>query len=317
MKKLRIAVCCILISALLAALSGCGDKKASSDKGGPADGNKVPQPTPSEVSYEGLSRVYAMDFNIYYLDVAQRADNIIKYINKYSPDVMGLQEVTSEWRSYINKAFVDNGKYAYYGYGRYGTDWSNEKQPTNEAYSLILYNKEMYEQVDQGHFWLSTTPNVYSAQFPGVVSKFPRCTNWVRLKDKKTGGEFVFVDVHLDPENETVRQYSTEVIADQLKQIAGDPLVIMVGDWNAQLTSAPINYLTSNGYENVRYTAKETSKLGTWHDWGNRDQNSWLFGDIILASKGKAHVKKFDVLTDKFDGKFISDHNPLTAEIYY
>jgi endonuclease/exonuclease/phosphatase family metal-dependent hydrolase len=246
------------------------------------------------------------------------AANIIDLIRKGSADVFGLQEVSVEWRDYLNKAFVDTGDYAAYGFGRYGGDWSSKALQSGEQFSLILYKKAKYDLVKSGHFWTSSTPDVYSARWSdGLVSKFPRSINWVMLKDKETGGEFVFVNNHLDPEDETVRVNSAALITQRMKQVADGRLCVLVGDWNTGFTKPSYAKITSNGFKDVRSIAAETTDTGTFSDWGKRDKSSWAFGDIIFASNDLAKVKKFDVLTDTYDGDYITDHCPVIAEIYY
>ncbi len=314
MKGFRRTICSILILAIISVLAACTgtnpNENASSSK--PSE-----QQVSSVVSDDKKSLVKVMSYNIYYLDIEPRAENIVKFIKMYPSDVIGLQEVTADWRPHINKAFAD--KYNIYGYSRSGADWADESQRSSGwEYSIILYSKDKYELIDKGHFWISTTPNIFSAQIPGgIVSQTPRCINWVMLKDKETGGEFVFLNAHLDAYNESVKKFSTELITEQVKQFSEGLPVIMVGDWNLQISSPAIQYFISNGYENVRHTAEETTDIGTFHSFEQLEKDAWKFGDIILASKDRFRVKKFDIKTDKFDGKYISDHHMLVAEMYY
>lgn len=322
MKKIRSVVCCALMLQLfLLTIAGCASNTAST--GSTVKSSSVAESTSEDtsseaVNYDDMSLANILSYNVYYKDVQARAANIIDLIKKGAADVIGLQEVSVDWQSYLNEAFVNSGDYGYYGFGRYGGEWNGSSLQSGEQFSLILYKTEKYELVKSGHFWCSSTPDIYSAQWTdGIKSEFPRCINWVMLKDKVTGDEFVFVDAHLDPDNETVRVYSAQLIVQKMTQIAEGRLCVMVGDWNSGLTKPSYAQITSNGFSDVRSIAVETTKIGTFNDWGKREKTSWAFGDIIFASKGLAQVKKFNVLDDTYDGEYMSDHCPVVAEIYY
>lgn len=331
MKGIRNAVCCVMALALFTlSVSGCtsnneknGSESTDStdsteDTSGAEDTTVTEEFTSQVLNYEDMSVANVMSFNIYYKDVTGRAEDIIDFIHRGNADVMGLQEVSVDWRDYLNEALIHTGKYACYGYGRYGGEWSDEAVQSGDQWSLILYKPDVYELIDSGHFWCSSTPEMYSSQWSdGTVSDFPRSINWVMLRDKETGSEFVFVNAHLDPDNETVRINSAVLIVDMMRQIADGRLCVMVGDWNSGLTKPTYAYITSNGFSDVRFTAEETTDIGTFQDWGQRDESSWAYGDIIFASVESAKVKMFNVLTDTYDGVFISDHCPIVAKIYY
>lgn len=268
---------------------------------------------------EYTSQAKVLCYNVYYQDVGRRQSDIIDFIKSVDADVMGLQEVTSEWRPYINAGLVDTGQYAAFGYNRMGVAWEDmEKAPGDKEFNVILYKTDKYELVKKGHFWISTTPNVYSAQIEGgIISQTPRCINWVLLKDKSTGGEFVFLNAHLDAYSTPVQNFSTKLITEQMKPYVQKYPVVLVGDWNSQPSSTAIRYFIDNGYENARYIAEETTSLGTYQAFGSLKENEWKAGDIILVNKDKSYVKKFDVLLAMKNGEHLSDHNPLVMEMHY
>ena len=305
-------ILCLALTLLLLASAGC-------KKDTPADINSSVV-SADTVPAEYTSFVKALCYNVYYLEVEPRHKDITDYIKSVDADVMGLQEVTAEWRPHINAALVDTGVYAAFGYNRMGVAWDDmEKAAGDKEFNVILYKTDKYELSKKGHFWISTTPNVYSAQIEGgIVSDTPRCINWVLLKDKDTSSEFVFLNAHLDAYSTAVQDFSTKLITEQMHSYAKKYPVILVGDWNSSPSSPAIRHFTSNGYENARYAAAETSDKGTFHDFQALEEGAWKFGDIILFNKEKSYVKKFDVLLDaQKDGKYFSDHHPIMIKMNY
>lgn len=262
------------------------------------------------------NKVNLMCYNIFYKDVADRNENIQDLILQNDPDVLMLQEVSLDWIPYLQD-FMDTNGYSYYGYGRYGGEMSAENLQNGDQFTPVLWKTEKYDLKDSGHFWLSSTPEVYSAAWlDGVVSKFPRCVNWVVLQDKETGDAFLALCAHTDPESEQVRTNSSQLIVEKAKEIAGDLPVVLAGDWNMSLTDEAYKIVAENGYPDVRMEAEETSHSGSFNAWGERADDNYAFGDHIFISENMA-AKSFEVVDDYYDGVHISDHNPLLTELYY
>ena len=264
--------------------------------------------------YENQANVLC--YNIFYQDVADRSDEIQDLILKQDPDVLLLQEVSVDWIPYLQSFMQENG-YSYYGYGRYGGELSGSDLQSGDQFTPVLWKTDKYDLKDSGHFWLSSTPETYSAAWlDGTVSKYPRCVNWVILQDKETGGEFMAVCVHTDPESEQVRTNSSNLIVEMVNEIRGDRPAILAGDWNMQLTDEAYLAVAENGYPDVRMFAEDTTYGGSFNAWGERADDNFAFGDHIFVSDGVA-AKKFEVVDDYYDGVHISDHNPLFTELYF
>lgn len=265
-------------------------------------------------SYQNQVRVLC--YNIYYKDVDRRAANIEDLILKNDPDVLLLQEVSTEWIPYIQSFMAGNG-YSYYGYGRYGGELSEGELQSDDQFVPILWKTEKYERKDSGHFWLSATPETYSAAWlDGTISKFPRCVNWVILADRQTGGEFLVMNIHTDPENDMVRTNSCTLAVQMLDDLRGELPAVVGGDWNMGLTDSGYGIMISGGYQDVRLLAKDTDYGGSFNAWGDRADDNYAYGDHIFITDAFA-AEKFEVVNDYYDGEHISDHCPLLAVLYY
>lgn len=317
MKKVLILILALI---LLLCAAGCG-----------GNGEDVPETTDPVQSEDAgkdegedtvdfsaySSQLRLLCYNVYYKDVDRRAANIQDLILKQDPDVLMLQEVSVDWIPHMQQFMADNG-YSYYGYGRYGGEMSAEGLDSGDQFVPILWKTDKYELVESGHFWLSSTPQeVKSAAWvDGTISKYPRCVNWVILKDQATGGQFLALNIHTDPESDMVRTNSCQLTVEMLKDLAQGLPVVMGGDWNMGLTDTGYQIVTQSGYPDVRIKAVDTVYGGSFNAWGERADDNFAYGDHIFMSENMA-AEKFEVVNDYYDGEHISDHNPLLAVLYY
>ena len=304
-RKIALLLCAILLFSLV----GCGGDSSTADEN-----------TNQEVenSYSG-TEVNVMSYNVFYQDAAYRYETIFDIIREADPDVLFLQEVSEEWIPLLQE-FMDSDGYAYYGYGRYGSEFSGV-QEHGDQYAPVLWKADKYDVVEQGHFWLSSTPDeVRSSSWEdGTLSEFPRCNNWVKLKDKETEKEFMVSAIHLPPEKGFVPKNSIKLLNEKLPELAGDCPIIIGGDFNMLFTEDPYTLVTGGGFEDARFLAEETEKTkGTFHKFGEYDGQE-LWGDYIFVNKQKSNikVKSFEILEDYMEtGEHASDHFPIKSVIY-
>lgn len=308
MKKLLSLLLICAMLGLTACSGGAEDMDSETDKTVENESEE------KQESYE--NQINVLCYNIYYQNVADRSENIQDLILQKNPDVLMLQEVSVEWIPYLQD-FVDKNGYDCYGYGRYGGEITESNLQNGEQFTPVLWKTDKYDLKDSGHFWLSSTPESYSAAWEdGIISNFPRCVNWVILQDKETGGEFMAVSIHTDPENEQVRTNSSKLTVEMVDEIRGERPAIIAGDWNMKLTDDAYLTVSENGYPDVRMIADEADFSGSFNAWGERSDDNFAFGDHIFVSDGMA-AKVFEVVDDYYDGEHISDHNPLYTELFY
>lgn len=163
-------------------------------------------------------------------------------VDSLDPDVMGFQEVTPKWMELLA---ADYGKeYDYYYLFREsgkttGGSAGDECEP-------VFWKKDRFTKLDEGHFWLGDTPNSPSI-FAGQTDQHRIC-NWVKLKNKETGKQFVFASVHYSLDNKA-REKSAAVMNSELKRVSnnGKLPIIVVGDYNMQIGSAEYSALLTEG----------------------------------------------------------------------
>ena len=299
-------------------------------------------------SRSGSTTAKVVSFNVYYLTqndsypIANRQSKVIDLIDRCYDEgvgVFGLQEVTGIWYNYINNYVKNtNTNLVWSGYGRYGGTFggfASGSNATNDSFNLILYDKTRYDKTDEGHFWLSDTPDSKSL-FYDVAYNY-RVVNWVRLRDKTTGEEFVFCNAHLEDTKgtaivndwgytidsscgPTARVKQAQVVCNEMNQHATGLPVVIVGDWNSYNGTDGYSTIISNGYQDLRKIAETADSCGSYNAWTRTDTSKFSFGDHIVAN-GLCTAILYDVLTDEdvdsATGYHISDHSPLYAEIRY
>ena len=282
----------------------------------------TPEPTPAPQDIAGLATALVMSYNIYYLDVEHRVQPIFDLILKTDPDVIGFQEVSVRWVQPL-RDFKENHGYNSYGYGRHGSGLNDDDMSSNEEFAIIFWKADKYDLIEAGHFWASSTPDVprSSSWVDGTTTNFARCINWVRLSDRETGREMVFINCHLAPfqENAMVRNHSVSLMVEEMRRFvdAGIP-VMMMGDFNFQLDSTAYEILTNrHGYLDVRFIAPVTTLKGTYNEWGNRTSDRYAMIDYFFATPNVI-AEFFEVVDCRvINGDILSDHYPILTRIFF
>ncbi len=160
-----------------------------------------------------------------------RAELYRRLLDQLKPDVVGMEEVTTTWRKWLDE-YVFNDSYA---------GVVEARTPGGEA-NPIYYRKDRFELVDSGTFWLSYTPDVPGSYLEGV--NYPRICTWVLLRDRSTGSEFVHMNTHLDhngqnnsTDGNNIRKNQLGVIVKFAQRFKGTPM-FLTGDLNNRRTTS-------------------------------------------------------------------------------
>ena len=212
------------------------------------------------------------------------------------PDVFGVQEALPEQVDYILETCP---KYKCYGIGR--------NDGVEGERMSIFYNTRRLEILDFGTWWLSETPDVPST---GWDAKYPRTATWALLKDLKRGGEFYFVNTHLDHKGVQARRNGLALVVNKTKEMNPDIPLILVGDFNVEPDDSclvDIDRLMLS----ARKVAKQSDDTPSFNGWVGPQKTI----DYIYFN-GFESAESFRVVTESYDGKpFISDHYPIVATL--
>lgn len=223
-----------------------------------------------------------------------RADLAAKSIAENAPDVIGMQEVKARQYDYFCETLKGYDSVLLY----------RDDSPDPES-CPVFYRSDKYELLDQGHFWISETPEVMSIDWD---SGCYRVCSYVVLLEKSTLKEFAVFNTHLDHVSETARVNGMQVLLKKIAEL-GDTPVILMGDMNADESSESYAAATQV-LLNAKYQAADTMEAPTYHNWGKKG----VVIDHIFTSQQGLTAQKYWVVTDTYDGHFISDHNPVCVK---
>lgn len=228
----------------------------------------------------------------------QRKVAALNMLNEEKPTIFGLQEATLHQVSYLAENLP---QYGWVGVGR-------EDGVSSGEHMAIFYLKDEVELLDSGTFWLSETPDEPSMGWDAACKR--TCT-WTKLKMKKTGTEFAYLNTHLDHVGKQAQREGLALMVERCAQIVPQGMTAFVtADFNTT-TDDPIFEPLKADMLDARETAPETDRRGTFNGFDNL-QNVVI--DHIFYRGAEA--KTFRVLDKFYGAPYISDHYPvvMTAE---
>ncbi|MBR0509199.1 MAG: endonuclease/exonuclease/phosphatase family protein [Clostridia bacterium] len=253
--------------------------------------------------------VRVMSFNIRCTDnngvpAILRHAIVAKQILKIKPDSFGVQEATAEWMAALKTLLP---AYACVGVAR-----DNGKSIGGVGeYNAVFYLREKYDLLDHCDFWLSDTPETPSI-VPGADCR--RICTWAKLQNKETAAIYVHVNAHLDSGSANARELGAKLITDFIgsKFPASTP-VVFTADMNAGESSVPYRIMTGS-LADARYAAKDSEGTFTFHKCFTEDAHPRIL-DYVMC-KDTITVNAFRVVTSGIDGRFVSDHFPIYADVF-
>lgn len=228
-----------------------------------------------------------------------RKGMVTDILRENKPDSFGLQESHYDWMKAVCEALPE---YAYVGAGR--DDGKNGGE-----FSPVFYLKDKYDVVDSGTFWLSETPDTPSFGWDAACR---RVCSWAKLKEKESGKEYVHINTHLDHKGPEARTKGLQQVIDHAAKF--DVPVVCTGDFNFTEGCDLYKQMVSGCLADSKYTAEDTMSNVTFNAFYPIIEDKGVPGiiDYISFTKG-IKVKKYQVILDKPNGKFPSDHYPVMA----
>ncbi len=256
-----------------------------------------------------------MSFNIRYANPgdrenawANRKEMAAETIRFYEIDIAGLQEALHSQVEDLEAKLVE---YGWFGVGR------DDGQRKGE-YTPIFYLKSRFKVLEQSTFWLSETPEV-----PGKLgwdAVCPRIVTWGKFKDRSTGKVLFVFNTHFDHVGEKARSQSAELLLAKIEEMAGSFPVVLTGDFNCTVDDAPYSLLTRNreGRRSLTdaFKLSQTNPYGstqTFNGFSNELRPDYRIDFIFVCDISK--VLRYGVISEKWNGRFVSDHYPVLAEM--
>jgi len=265
-----------------------------------------------------------MSFNIRYGSAndgenhwKNRREMVFDVFHNHYPDIVGLQEALDFQIAEIRKALAK--------YGQIGV--AREDGKTEGEYSAILYRLDRFDVDESGTFWLSDTPEVPGSNHWGNACV--RICTWARFVEKKSGKAFYLYNTHLDHVSQPSREKSAVLLAQRIHNRKHlDPFVV-TGDFNAGEDNPVILYMKGESSLGKEYEDKCTNPVPmvdtfrvlhpdikdvrTGHGFRGSRQGNKI--DYVFAPPD-IKVLEAQILHDNIDGRYPSDHFPVTARLH-
>lgn len=241
-----------------------------------------------------------------------RRDLVVQIVRRTAPDIVGYQEMMPSQERYLLEQAP--------GYDLSGSVQELEGRSQRSESAQIAWKADRFDKLDAGMFYISRTPDQ-----PGGDdwdSAAPRRVEWVRLVDRRADGRELFVfNTHFDHRGKQARVEGARLMRDRLEQIVGDAPVVVLGDFNSHApTDEPCILLMAAGRDTPpRLTDAfaaahpDASWTGTFNGFDGKPERQRRI-DWVLHSH---HFTPIEAMIDRthFDGRFPSDHYPVTADL--
>ncbi len=164
-------------------------------------------------------------------------------------------------------------------------------------------------------FWLAEQTNVPGAK--GWDAAIERIVTWGKFRDRTTSKIFYHFNTHFDHVGKEARRESAKLLLNKVKEIAGDTLSIITGDFNATPNDEPIQVLTKKATPHHFLDTRNLSVQphygpnGTFNGFRNRETSDSPI-DYIFVNRS-VPVLQHATLSQTWQGRFSSDHFPVLA----
>lgn len=229
--------------------------------------------------------------------IAERAPRLKTILDKYDADIIGFQEVTEKWMPFLNEDYGEE----YEMFNRWRSQSSHESTP-------ILWKKSMFECLDRGYFWYSSTPHLESKGDDSYGHC--RLCMWVTLRSKIDGSQFTYFNTHFGF-GDKYQCESAQLVLDHIKAM-NIQNAILTGDLNMTKRSPAYKVLASELVDVNMATVKDTRT--TIHHYKPSDLNDWII-DFCFVSRNTIIPVTSKRIDDTVDSMLPSDHYGVYSEV--
>lgn len=247
-----------------------------------------------------------------------RKARVAALLQQYTPDLIGLQEVLKEQ---LNDLAAHLPAFAWVGVGR-------DDGVAGGEYAPIFYQRDRFDLVKTGTFWLSETPQQVGSF--GWDADCVRIATWVQLHHKASDSSLLMLNTHFDHRGEQAQVESALL----LRRFLNDPALrlpaIITGDFNCTAQSWPYDILTmpseTAGFpllDTMLHT--QTPHHGPRATWANNFTDPldgkidfifiWQIPPDTEGAISTLQVRQHAILSDQNEGYYPSDHLPVMAEV--
>jgi len=244
-----------------------------------------------------------------------RADLNVEVIERRTPDLIGFQELQ---RGNLETYRERLPQYAYVLGPRYGN------RPPYD-FNAILFDAGRLELLGSGGFWLSETPERYSASWG---TRVVRSASWAHFRLSETGLPLLHLNTHLDHVSRPARVEGGRLVLRKSDELLKDePPVVLTGDFNCRPGTPVYRNFVEGGFVDTYLAAgnEDGRDANTFHAFEGSRYREARPGlgprriDWILLKDPRRHIRVGShlILRDREEGSGVypSDHYPVLAEL--
>ena len=237
-----------------------------------------------------VRREYTTDLGVHNWE--ERKAPMIEYLNKLSPDIFCMQEISRDIMRYITQGLSHSYDYEYFNN------------------NMVLYRRDILSPERKGAFYLNSDP--LKAQ-KGWDAKNVRNCQYLLFHHLESGATFYLFNTHFDAHGANAR-YESAVLVDRLLAECEYPF-LLCGDLNCPESYAAYQVITQNMID-CRKVAPQTDDGATYHGWGAVVDGTGTPIDYCLASTFGVEPQQFSILRDRWDLiNFYSDHYAISCTV--
>ncbi|AWI10122.1 InlB B-repeat-containing protein [Ereboglobus luteus] len=286
---------------------------------GNAGGDAEPSKT-YDAWWTGAASTYYGESTPYTRNLLPRRAVLRETILALNADIVCCQEVT--WAQLEDMLAVMPG------YAAFKYPINNTTPSTSTQGNGILYSTEKFELLDKDHFWSNAHPRT-PGTYPTIGSH--RDASWVKLRDKKTGREFVVWNTHLQHNpaeygptgNDEARLHEIRLVLQAAALHHPDTPQLLFGDFNVGYTDISITHIHQAGwYDTFARVNSEANPGNTHHGFSGYDYNTSSNTKIdFIFARGAVVTHSSEIIRDykTVNGvkRYPSDHYFVSADISF
>ncbi len=229
-------------------------------------------------------------------------------ISFHRVDIAGLQEALASQLKDLQELLPE---YSWVGVGRDDGKAAGEHNP-------IFFVRNRFVVYGSSTFWLSEEPD--KPGLKGWDAACPRIVTWAQLRDTWTGVTLFAFNTHFDHVGDRARRESAALVLSAVRRIAGKAPFVLTGDFNCTREDAAYQTLVAaSGNVQFLRDARGASLHPVFgppssFNGFRTDSPTGLPIDHIFVGPSLAVIRA-GILPGWWDGRFVSDHNPVLAEV--
>ena len=240
----------------------------------------------------------------------QRKELVVETIERFAPQVIGMQEALDEQIEYLDAMLPD--------YRWLGIDRGLNGGVGLSEYTPIFYRYGELSPVASGNFWLTSTPDAPPQPRTDARRRRGggRIVTWARFHHRASGRQVYVFNTHFTLRRGQSQIDSSELVAGRVAALPAGSAVVVLGDFNNNAEESDTwRTATAQGLRDAWVQADvRTGPVATYGDFGPPDDALSERVDWILVG-GPIAVRSAETVVHNDRGRYPSDHYPVTARL--